>query len=125
MEEKKFDLIEKNSRRRARDYYLSNPQINNVKLLDREKHVITCECGNYMFKLYKKFGGMTLGKRNKVMNDVPVVYNYVCKCGRRLVLKEDNFSFAKVRYGCSAGKCAFGKTKMGKDCLQCKYIYEK
>lgn len=121
-----MDLIQKSAMKRAKNYYYGNPQIKNVKLIDKEtEQVITCECGNYMFKLYKKFGGIILGKYNKVIKDNPVVYNYVCRCGKRMILKEDTFKFAKVRYGCSAGKCPFGQSQMTKDCLSCKYIYEK
>lgn len=121
-----MDLIEKDARRRAKNFFNSNPQISNVKLISRlTDDVISCECGKTSFKLYKKLGGIVLGKYNKVIANNPIVYNYICKCGYRLIIKEDNFKFGKIKYGCSAGKCPFGKNKMDKDCLSCKYIYEK
>jgi hypothetical protein len=128
MENKKVDLIEKAARERARNFYTSSPQIKTVKLLNREsKEMIKChECNNINFKFYRKVGmGMVLGKRNKIMSDLPYKHNFICKCGVRLILKEGTFEYAKLKYGCSAQKCPFGKVKMDKDCLKCKYIYEK
>lgn len=120
-----MDLIERSTRERVKKFYKSNPQIKNVKLTHPEGEIITCECGNQLFKLYKKMGGIVLGKYNRVVKDNPVIYNYFCKCGRRQILKEGSFGFAKIKYGCSAGKCIYGKNKMDKDCLSCKYIFEK
>jgi hypothetical protein len=126
MEEKRIDLIEMATRERAKRFYYNNPQIKSVKLISKETdEIITCECGNSSFKFYKALGGIVLGKRNKVVKDVPVTHNYFCKCGIRILLTEDTFKFAKIKYGCSAGKCPFKKTKMDKECISCKYIYEK
>lgn len=127
MEEKRMDLIEVAARRRASSFYYSNPQIKSVKLINKDNdEMIKCpECDNINFKFYKKIGGIILGKRDKVVKDIPISHNYICKCGVRLILKEDTFKFAKIKYGCSASKCPFGKSHMDKDCIQCKYIYEK
>ena len=109
----------------ARDFYINNKKINPVKLLDINGEVIKCECGNTLYKLYRKFGGITYGKYNKIMNNVPIRYNFVCKCGNRLVLVEGTFSYGKIKFGCSAGICTYGKKSMDKKCLSCKYLYQK
>jgi hypothetical protein len=121
------DLIERGARERARNYYQNSPQVKTVKLINKESNEdIKCpECENKNFKFYKKIGGMILGKRNKVISDMPIKHNYVCKCGVRLILTEGTFKHAKLKYGCAAGACPFSKKKMDKDCLSCKYIYEK
>jgi hypothetical protein len=126
--EKRMDSIEKATRERAKNFYFTSPQIKTVKLNNKEtKEPIKCqECGNLNFKFYQKLGGVILSYyRNRVMKNNPVKHVYICKCGVRLILPEDQFEFAKVKYGCSAGKCPYGKSKMDKDCLKCKYIYEK
>lgn len=129
--EKKIDIIEEAARKRARKFYYSSPHIKTVRLVNKTtKEPIKCqECGNLNFKFYKKIGGIILssvtGYKNKVIKNNPYKHNYICKCGIRLILTEDEFGFAKIKYGCSAGKCPFGKSRMEKDCLSCKYIYEK
>lgn len=122
-----MDIIERSTRERAARFYAANPQIKNSILLDDYNERIICECGNYKFKLYKKHGGIVFakGKRTKVVKDEPVRYTFVCKCGCRQVLKEDKFSYGKVTFACSAGKCPWQKTKMDRESLSCKYIIEK
>lgn len=123
-----MDIIEEASRKRARNFYFNNPQIKTVKLINKEtKEEIKChECGNINFKFYRKFGGVILSNyRNRVMKNNPIKHNYICKCGIRLILTEGQFEFVKIKYGCAAGACPFGKKSMDKSCLQCKYIYEK
>ena len=124
----KNDLIEQAARKRAKNFYFTSPHIKTVKLLNSNtKEPIQCpECKNKNFKFYNKIGGIILSYyRNRVMKNNPIKHTYICKCGIRLILKEEDFEFAKIKYGCSAGKCPFSKTKMDKDCLKCKYIYEK
>jgi ribosomal protein S27E len=126
--EGKLDIIEEASRKRAKRFYYDNPQIKTVKLLNKNtKEQIKCpECDNISFKFYQKIGGVILSSyRNKVMKNNPIKHTYICKCGIRLILPESEFEFVKIKYGCSAKKCPYGKTKMEKDCLSCKYIYEK
>lgn len=123
-----MDSIEKATRERAKNFYFSSPQIKTVKLLNKEtKEIITCqECDNVNFKFYRKIGGVVLSYyKNRVMKNTPIKHTYICKCGIRLILTEGTFEFAKIKYGCSAGKCPFSKNKMDKSCLTCKYIYEK
>lgn len=117
--------LEKAVRERASEYFKRSRNIKTVKINTLDNKPMICECGKKDYKLYRKFGGVTRGKYNRVMNSVPVTHNYVCQCGRRLILKEGTFKFAKTKYGCSAGKCPFGKAKMDKGCLSCQYIYEK
>lgn len=126
--ERKVDLIEEAARKRAKNFYYNSPQIKTVKLLNKStKESIKCpECQNQNFKFYSKIGGVILSYyRNKVMKNNPVKHTYICKCGIRLIVKEDDIEYAKIKYGCSAGKCPYGKTKMDKECLSCKYLYEK
>lgn len=127
MNNKEPDLIELSARNRARNFYYNNPQVKTVRLINKEtKELIKCECGNANFKFYRKIGGIIISNyRNKVMKDNPIKHNYICKCGIRLILREDSIEYAKLKYGCSAQKCPFGKSKMDKECLSCKYIYEK
>lgn len=123
-----MDLIEEGARRRAKDFYYNSPSVKAVKLSNSDtKEIIKChECNNTHFKFYKKTGGLVISYyRNKVMKDNPFKHLFVCKCGIRLILTEGTFEYAKMKYGCSAGKCPYGQTKMTKDCLKCKYIYEK
>lgn len=123
-----MDTIEKAARQRAKNFYYSSPQIKTVRLINSETNEpIKCpECQNQNFKFYNKIGGIILSYyRNKVMKNNPYKHTYICKCGIRLILPEESFKFAKIKYGCSAGKCPFKKSKMDKECLTCKYIYEK
>jgi hypothetical protein len=122
------DMIEQSSRQRAKNFYYTSPTIKTVKLVNKDtKEAIICpECNNQSFKFYRKIGGVILSSyRNRVMKNNPIKHTYICKCGIRLILEEDKFEYAKIKYGCSAGKCPFGLSKMNKDCLKCKYIYEK
>lgn len=121
-----MDMIERAVRERARNFYYKNNGIKTVKLVDLDGEAIKCnDCNNIHFKLYTKFGGEVRGKRNKIINCTPITYNFVCKCGNRIILKEGQFKYGKIKYGCSAGKCPFGKKSMDKECLRCKYLYEK
>lgn len=123
-----MDMIEESARKRAKKFYFNNPQIKTVKLINKNtKEPIKCaECENLNFKFYQKIGGIILSNyRNRVMKNNPIKHIYICKCGIRLILPESEFEFAKIKYGCAAGKCPFSKTKMDKECLSCKYIYEK
>lgn len=128
MEGKKLDMVEEAARKRAKNFYFTSPQIKTIKINNKHtKEPIKCpECENMNFKLYQKLGGIILSHyRNKVMKNNPIKYVYICKCGIRLILPETEIEYAKIKYGCSAGACPFGLKKMNKDCLQCKYIYEK
>lgn len=120
-----MDMIERIAKERAKNFYISNQQIKSVKLINNNNEVIKCSCGKFRWKMYKKWGGVVRGKYNRVVKDEPIKYNFICACGERLAINEGEFSYGKVRYGCSAGECPFGKTKMDRDCLTCKYIYEK
>lgn len=127
MSKKKIDMIEEAARKRAKNFYYNNPQIKTVKILNKEtKESIKCpECENLSFKIYQKIGGVIIGNRNKVISNKPTKYVYICKCGIRLILPEDDIEFVKIKYGCAAQKCPYGLQKMNKDCLKCKYVYEK
>ena len=110
----------------AKRFYITNPQIKPVKLLYSDNNnVIKCNCGKFKWKLYKKWGGIVRGKYRKIIKDNPVRYNFICECGNRLAIFEEEFKYGKITFGCSAGKCPFGKDKMDKNCLKCKYIYDK
>lgn len=120
----KEDFIRKRVRERAKDFYYSS-NIPSVKL-ENDDGIIKCKnCESFRWKLYTKFGGPVYGKRGKLMKDKPVIYNFICKCGEVLVLREGEFKYGRVSYGCSAIQCIYGKEKMDKKCLTCKYIYEK
>jgi hypothetical protein len=122
-----LDLIEQKVRQRAKIFYHANNGIPLTKLQDRQGQIIKCSCGNTRFKLYIKFGGKVYGKYKKLIKDNPTVFNFVCNCGKRQILKEEMFKYVGIKYGCSAkkGGCPKKLEKMNKDCLKCKFCYEK
>lgn len=125
---KNEDAILKSARARAKNFYRTSPQIKNSVLNDVSTGERICcpDCGAFKYKLYKKFGGLVFAKNSlKVIKNEETTFNFVCKCGSRLVIKEDKFKYGKLKFGCAAQKCLYGKTSMDKECLSCKYITEK
>lgn len=120
------DLIKQRSRERTKRFFLAENGVKDVKLENINGTEILCShCNAKRFKLYTKFGGTTYGKYNRVMNSVPIKYNFTCKCGEMLILIENTFKYAKIKYGCGTDNCPKSKTQMDRDCLTCQFIYEK
>lgn len=120
-----FDYLEEQCRVRAKKFYYANNGVTLTRLHDSQKNVIKCECGNSRFKLYTKFGSKVYGKYNRLIKNNPTKFNFVCSCGRRIILLEEMFKYIGIKYGCSAKVCPKSLTKMNKDCLKCQFIYEK
>jgi hypothetical protein len=121
-----LDSMEQSKVERVKKFWYNNPQMKTFKMNNLEGEKIICECGNFRFKLYCKLGGQKiLGQRKKLLRIAPIIYNYVCSCGKVLVLHDGQFNLEKSKFGCGAKACPFGKKSMDKDCLGCEYIYEK
>jgi hypothetical protein len=118
--------ITKMARERNQNFFARDNGIPQIRLENNKGDIIKCSsCQKQRFKLYAKFGGITQDKKGKVVNTVPVKYNFSCACGKMLVIQEGTFSYAKVKYGCGAAKCPKDLKAMNKDCLKCEFIYEK
>lgn len=126
-----MDMIEKKVRDFAKRFYNTNKISKPVRLLNAEGQIIVCEeCKNEKYKLYTKFGGEVYDKKGRLASFTKTTYNFVCKCGRRLVLREGEFSYAKIKYGCNVANtstkvCPDKKIKMDQKCLKCRFCYEK
>lgn len=111
---------------RNKEFFNRNNGIPEVKLENIEGKPIKCKgCNSQRFKMYTKFGGISYGKGGKVVNSVPIKYNFSCGCGKMLVILEGTFKYGRIKYGCKAVKCPLGKVKMDKGCITCEFIYEK
>lgn len=122
------DMIEETVRDRAKKFYKKNIKLAK-KLENLEGYTYCCpNCNNEKYVLYTKFGGnLKFDKKGRPiqLSNVPATYNFICKCGSRLVLREGTFNYAKIKYGCKADKCPDGRTSMTKNCLKCQFIFEK
>lgn len=122
-----LDYLEEQTRIRAKRFYYNNNGIPLTRLKNLQDEIIICKCGNSRFKLYTKFGSKIYGKYKKLIKNNPTTFNFVCGCGKRLILLEEAFKYIGIKYGCAAkkGQCPKKLEKMNKDCLKCSFIYEK
>lgn len=123
------DTISEMAREAAIKFYNRNRKIKALRIIDMNDRIIVCNCGNDKFKLYTSFGGEIYGKKNRLISFTNKTFNFVCSCGERIIVKDGEFSYAKVKYYCNISefkrKCPENKTKMSKSCLDCKFCKER